>query len=47
MEEIHQYIARELSFTEKFHFDKSREMAKEKIAFTRAAIEQMSRELHL
>ncbi len=47
MQEIHQYIARELSFTEKFHFEKSRELAKDKIAFTRAAIEQFSRELHL
>ncbi len=47
MQEIHQYIARELSFTEKFHFDKSRELARDKIAFTRAAIDQFSKELHL
>jgi hypothetical protein len=47
MQEIHQYIARELSYTEKFHFEKSRELAKDKIAFTRAAIDQFSKELHL
>jgi hypothetical protein len=47
MQEILQYIARELSFTEKFHFAKSRELAREKIAFTRAAIDQFSKELHL
>lgn len=47
MQEILQYIARELSFTEKFHFDKSRELARDKIAFTRAAIDQFSKELHL
>jgi HD superfamily phosphodiesterase len=47
MQEILQYIARELSFTEKFHFDKSRELARDKISFTRAAIDQFSRELHL
>jgi len=47
MQEILQYVSRELSFTEKFHFEKSRELAREKIAFTRAAIDQFSKELHL
>jgi HD superfamily phosphodiesterase len=47
MQEILQYISRELSFTEKFHFDKSRELARDKISFTRAAIDQFSKELHL
>jgi len=47
MQEILQYVARELSFTEKFHFEKSRELAAEKIAFTRSAIDQFSKELHL
>jgi hypothetical protein len=47
MQEILKYIARELSFTEKFFFEKSRELAQDKIAFTRAAIDQFSKELHL
>ena len=47
MQEIMQYISRELSFTEKFHFEKSRELAADKIAFTRTALEQFSKELHL
>ena len=47
MQEILQYVSRELSYTEKFHFDKSRELAKDKIIFTRAAIDQFSKELHL
>ena len=47
MQEILSYVARELSFTEKFHFEKSRELARDKIAFTRAAIDQFSKELHL
>ena len=47
MQEIVQYIARELSFTENFHFDKSRELARDKIQFTRSAIDQFSKELHL
>ncbi len=47
MQEILQYVARELSFTEKLHFEKSRELAREKIAFTRMAIDQFSKELHL
>jgi HD superfamily phosphodiesterase len=47
MQEILQYIARELSYTEKFHFEKSRELARDKIQFTRSAIDQFSKELHL
>ena len=47
MQEILQYIARELSFTDKFHFEKSRELARDKIVFTRGAIDQLSKELHL
>ncbi len=47
MQEILSYVSRELSFTEKFHFDKSRELARDKIAFTRSAIDQFSKELHL
>ena len=47
MKEILEYIARELSHTEKLHFAKSRELAKEKVAFTKAAIAQFTRELHL
>ncbi len=47
MEEILSYITRELAVTERFYFDKSREMARDKIAFTRAAIDQFSKELHL
>jgi uncharacterized protein len=47
MQEILQYVSRELSFTEKFHFEKSRELAREKIQFTRSAIDQFARELHL
>jgi uncharacterized protein len=47
MKEILDYISRELSFTEKFNFEKSRELAKEKIAFTRNAIAQFSKELAL
>jgi uncharacterized protein len=47
MEEIRAYIERELSYTDRFHFEKSREIAREKIAFTKSAVEQFSRELHL
>jgi len=47
MQEILQYISRELSFTEKFHFERSRELALDKISFTRSAIDQFSKELHL
>jgi len=47
MKEILEYVSRELSFTDKFHFEKSRELAREKIAFTKAAIVQFSKELAL
>ena len=47
MKEISDYVSRELSFTKDLHFEKARELAKDKIAFTRAAIEQFTRELHL
>ena len=47
MKEVLDYITRELSFTEKLHFETSRKLALEKMAFTRAAIEQFSKELHL
>jgi uncharacterized protein len=47
MQEILRYVARELSFTQKLHFEKSRELAKDKIAFTKAAIEQFTKELEL
>jgi uncharacterized protein len=47
MQEILQYISRELSFTEKLHFDKSREMALEKISFTKTAIDRLAKELNL
>ncbi len=47
MQEILTYVSRELSHTEKFHFPRSRELAKDKIAFTRAAIEQFTKELEL
>jgi uncharacterized protein len=47
MPEILEYVKRELSFTDRLNFPKSREIAKEKIAFTKAAVEQFGRELHL
>ncbi|MGA2761872.1 MAG: HD domain-containing protein [Spirochaetia bacterium] len=47
MKELLDYVARELSFTKDLHFEASRALAREKIAFTRAAIEQFSKELHL
>jgi uncharacterized protein len=47
MQEVLDYVKRELSYTERFNFEKSREIAKEKIAFTKAAVEQFTRELHL
>ncbi|HUI71238.1 MAG TPA: HD domain-containing protein [Spirochaetia bacterium] len=47
MKEVLDYISRELSFTKDLHFDSSRRLAQEKIAFTQAAIEQFTRELHL
>jgi len=47
MKEVLDYITRELSFTKDLHFDSSRKLAQEKIAFTQAAIEQFIKELHL
>jgi uncharacterized protein len=47
MQEVRDYVKRELSFTERFNFPKSREIAKEKIAFTKAAVEQFAREIRL
>jgi HD superfamily phosphodiesterase len=47
MKEVLEYITRELSLTKSLHFDASRRLAQEKIAFTKAAIEQFTRELHL
>lgn len=47
MPEIVDYLRRELSHTDRLHFPRSREMAKEKISFTRAALEQFERELKL
>jgi uncharacterized protein len=47
MLEILTYVKRELSFTEKLHFEKSREIAREKIAFTKAAVDRFEHELQL
>ncbi|MCX7031643.1 MAG: hypothetical protein NTU62_16190, partial [Spirochaetes bacterium] len=47
MPEIVEYLRRELSHTDRFNFPRSRELAKEKIAFTRSALEQFERELRL
>lgn len=47
MKEVLDYISRELSFTKELHFEASRDLAREKIAFTQAAIEQFTKELHL
>ena len=47
MPEIVEYLRKELAHTSRLHFPRSREMAKEKIAFTRAALEQFERELRL
>ena len=47
MPEIVDYLRRELSHTDRFNFPRSRELAVEKIAFTRAALEQFERELKL
>ncbi len=47
MQEIMEYVKRELSFTDRLNFPRSKEIAREKIAFTKAAVEQFSRELHL
>jgi len=47
MPEIVGYLRRELAETDRFHFPQSRELAKQKIAFTKAALEQFERELRL
>ncbi len=47
MKEVLDYITRELSFTKELHFDASRKLAQEKMDFTRMAIEQFTKELHL
>lgn len=47
MPEIVAYLRRELSHTDRLHFPRSRELAREKIAFTTAALEQFERELRL
>jgi len=47
MKELLDYVARELSLTQNLHFETSRKLAQEKIAFTKTAIEQFTRELHL
>jgi HD superfamily phosphodiesterase len=47
MKEVLDYVSRELSYTKDLHFEKSRRLAEEKIAFTRAAVEQFTKELHL
>jgi len=47
MEEILEYVKKELAHTERFHFPKSRELAKEKIRFSKLAVEQFTKELHL
>jgi len=47
MQEVAGYVASKLADTDRFHFPKSRELAEEKIAFTRAALEQFDRELKL
>jgi uncharacterized protein len=47
MPEVVAYLRTELSHTDRFHFPQSRELAREKISFTRAALEQFERELHL
>jgi len=47
MPEIVDYLRRELALTGQFHFPRSRELANEKIVFTKAALEQFERELRL
>jgi uncharacterized protein len=47
MREIADYVGRELSQIDRLNFPRTREMAKEKIAFTKAALEQFERELKL
>jgi len=47
MPEILEYFRRELAHTSKLNFPKSREMAVEKIAFSKMVIDQFAKELHL
>ena len=47
MPEVLEYFRRELAHTSKLNFPKSREMAKEKITFSKMVIEQFAKELHL
>lgn len=47
MQDILEYFRRELAHTTKLHFPRSRDLAKEKIAFSQAVIDQFARELHL
>ena len=47
MQEIQTYVKRELSFTERLHFERSKEIAKDRIAFTKAAVEQFEKDLQL
>jgi len=47
MREIADYVRRELSQTDRLNFPRSREWAKDKIAFTEAALVQFERELKL
>lgn len=47
MQDILEYFRRELAHTSKLHFPRSRDMAREKAAFSQAVIDQFARELHL
>jgi HD superfamily phosphodiesterase len=47
MEEVLEYAKREIAHTEKFHFPKSKELAEDKIRFSKLAMEQFAKELHL
>jgi uncharacterized protein len=47
MQEVLTYVKREISFVDRLNYEKSREIAKEKIAFSRAAIERFEKELSL
>ncbi len=47
MQEVAGYLQSKLADTERLHFPKSRELAREKIVFTRSALEQFDRELKL
>jgi uncharacterized protein len=47
MEEILEYAKKEIAHADKLHFPKSRELAKEKIKFSKLAMDQFAKELHL